>query len=109
MGPATGRFFLPEEDITVGAHAVAVMNYGTWQQSFGAARDIVGKTLRLNNVIFTVVGVAPPRFIGVNAIFGPDFWIPASMAERRMPNEMQSALIDRGKACFHDVGRFQPA
>ena len=108
LRPVRGRFFLPEEDSTAGAHAVAVMNYATWQQSFGGAGDIVGKTLRLNNVVFTVVGVAPPKFIGVNAIFGPDFWIPASMAERLMPNEMQSALSDRGKAVFQGVGRFKP-
>jgi len=70
-----GRFFLPDEDGIPGAHAVAVMNYATWQTHFGGANDIVGRTLRLNNVVFTVIGVAPPKFIGVNAIFGPDLWI----------------------------------
>jgi hypothetical protein len=75
-----GRFFLPEEDSTAGTHAV--MNYGTWQSRFGGADDVVGKTLRLNNVVFTVAGVAPPNFIGLNAIFGPDLWIPATMAEQ---------------------------
>jgi hypothetical protein len=44
--PAKGRFFLPEEDTIPGAHAVAVMNYGTWQARFGSADDIIGKTLR---------------------------------------------------------------
>jgi predicted permease len=106
--PATGRFFLPDEDSTPGAHAVAVMNYATWQARFGGASDIVGKTLRLNNVVFTVVGVAPPRFIGVNAIFGPDLWIPAAMAEQLLPNEMQGVLSDRTKAAFEGVGRLKP-
>jgi predicted permease len=108
LTPARGRFFLPEEDSTPGAHAVAVMNYGTWQGRFGGARDIVGKTLRLNNVVFTVIGVAPPRFIGMNALFGPDLWIPAAMAEQLLPNEMQNALSDRGKVVFRGVGRFKP-
>jgi predicted permease len=108
LRPAMGRFFLPDEDGTPGAHAVAVMNYGTWQSIFGGSNDILGKTLRLNNVVFTVIGVAPPNFIGVNAIFGPDFWIPATMAERVLPNEMQTALSDRGKAVFQGVGRFKP-
>ncbi|MGI8745426.1 MAG: ADOP family duplicated permease [Bryobacteraceae bacterium] len=106
--PAKGRFFLPDEDSTPGGHAVAVMNYGTWQAHFGGADDMVGKTLRLNNVVFTVVGVAPPQFIGVNSIFGPDLWIPATMAEQLLPNEMQSAFSDRGKAVFQGVGRFKP-
>jgi predicted permease len=108
LSPVRGRFFLPEEDSTPGAHAVAVVNYGTWQASFGGADDIIGKTLRLNNIVFTVIGVAPPQFIGVNAIFGPDLWIPAAMAERLLPNEMQAALSDRSKAPFRGVGRFKP-
>ncbi len=76
LSPVRGRFFLPEEDSAPGAHPVAVMNYGTWQGRFGGAADIIGKTLRLNNVVFTVIGIAPPQFIGVNAMFGPDLWIP---------------------------------
>ncbi len=107
LTPAKGRFFLPEEDTTPGVHAVAVMNYGTWQSRFGGADDIVGKKLRLNRIAFTVIGVAPPRFIGVNAIFGPDLWIPAAMAERFLPNEMRDALSDRGKAVFQCVGRLK--
>jgi len=105
--PAKGRFFFPEEDSTPGAHAVAVMNYATWQARFGGADDVVGKTLRLNNVVFTVIGVVPPRFIGVNAIFGPDLWIPASMAELLLPTEMHDALSDRSKAAFHGGGRLR--
>jgi predicted permease len=108
LKPATGRFFLPEEDTTPGAQAVAVMNYGTWQSRFGGAADIIGKTLRINQVDFTVVGVAPPHFIGVNGIFGPDLWVVASMAEQLLPNEMQDAFSDRGKAFFQGVGRLNP-
>jgi hypothetical protein len=59
--PAKGRFFLPEEDGIPGAHAVAVMNYSTWQTRFGGADDIVGKALRLNHVVFTIIGVAPSK------------------------------------------------
>jgi predicted permease len=108
LSPARGRFFLPDEDSTPGAHAVAVMNYGTWQARFGGAGDIIGKTLRLNNVVFTVIGVAPPQFIGVNAMFGPDLWIPAAMAEQLLPREMQNVFNDRGKAFFQGVGRLKP-
>jgi predicted permease len=108
LRPAKGRFFLPEEDGTPGAHAVAVMNYGTWQTVFGGADDIIGKTMRINNVVFTVVGVAPPKFIGVNAVFGPDMWMPATMAERLFPNEMQDVFSDRGKGIFTGIGRLHP-
>jgi predicted permease len=108
LKPVTGRFFLPEEDSTPGGHAVAVMNYATWQGRFGGTSDIVGKTLRLNNVVFTVIGVAPPRFLGVSLVFGPDFWIPAAMSEQLLPGEMVHALSDRSQAQFEAVGRLKP-
>jgi predicted permease len=108
LSPVRGRFFLPGEDGAPGASPVAVMNYGTWQTRFGGGEDIVGRTLRLNNIAFTVIGVAPPNFIGVNAIFGPDLWIPAAMTEQLLPNQMQAALSDRSKAVFLGVGRFKP-
>lgn len=106
---ARGRFFLPDEDRTLGAHAVAVVSYGTWQAHFGGADDIIGKTLRLNHTVFTVIGVAPPHFIGVNAIFGPDLWIPAAMAEQLLPNEMGNVFSDRSKAVFLAMGRLKPS
>jgi predicted permease len=108
LQPVKGRFFLPEEDSTAGTHAVAVMNYGTWRSRFGGTDDIIGKTLRLNNIAFTVIGIAPPSFIGLNAIFGPDLWIPAAMAQQLLPNTMRTVLSDRGKAEFHGVGRLNP-
>jgi hypothetical protein len=59
LSPSRGRFFLPEEDTNPGAHPVAIMNYGTWKLRFGGNSDITGKTLRLNDVVLTIVGVAP--------------------------------------------------
>ena len=62
----------------------------------------------MNSIVFTVIGVAPPHFIGVNSIFGPDLWMPAAMAERLFPNSLQNALTDRDKAAFLGVGRLRP-
>ena len=107
LTPARGRFFDPDEDSRPGTHPVAVVSYGTWQAHFGGREDIVGRTVRLNRIAFTVIGVAPHNFIGVNAIFGPDFWVPASMSEILLPNELQNALTDRAKTLFTGVGRFR--
>jgi predicted permease len=107
LRPTLGRFFLREDDSAADPRAVAVLNYATWQTRFGGAAGIVGQTMRVNHVALTVIGVAPPGFIGINAIFGPDVWIPAAMAERVLPNEMRAALTDRGKGIFQGVGRFQ--
>jgi putative ABC transport system permease protein len=108
IAPAAGRFFSPAEDTAPGAHPVAVMNYAKWQARFGGTPDIVGRTLRLNHVAITVIGVAPPGFIGVNGIFGPDFWIPTAMAELLLPAEMHNALSERSAAAFQGVGRLKP-
>lgn len=107
LRPALGRFFSPEEDGAPGAHPVAVVNYATWQTLFGGTTDILGKTVRLNHVAFTVIGVAPPKFIGLNAIFGPDLWIPGAMAEALLPNEMAGILSNRQKPGFLGVGRYR--
>lgn len=105
--PVKGRYFSAEEDAP-GAHAVAVMNYGTWQSRFGGADDIIGRALRLNNTVVTVIGIAPPHFIGVNSLFGPDLWIPAGTADQLAPVEMRGILTDRSKAVFLGVGRLKP-
>ena len=106
--PARGRFFAPEEYGVSAAHPVAVINYATWQQRFGGAETIVGRDLRVNNTLVTVIGVAPLHFIGVNSIFGPDLWLPASMAEHLFPNAMHNLLEDRAQAAFTGVGRLKP-
>jgi len=108
LTPVKGRFFSPDQGSAPGAHPVAVMNYGTWAARFGGVNDIVGKTLRLNNMMFTIIGIAPPGFIGVNGLFGPDLWIPAAMAEQLLPNDMHRALTDRSKVAFQAVGRLRP-
>src|SRR5438132_3100071 len=67
--PALGRGFLPEEDQTPGSHPVVVLSYGCWQKRFGSDPSIVGRTISLNNVVFTVVGVAPKGFIGTEVAY----------------------------------------
>ena len=57
--PAMGRFFLPEEDESPGSHPVVVMSHAFWTRRFGSDPSILGKTLKLNGITFTVVGVAP--------------------------------------------------
>lgn len=107
LSPAAGRFFMPEEG-RPGAPAVAVINYASWQIRFGGTPDIVGRTVRLNDIVFTVVGLAPRGFIGVSSIFGPDFWLPASAAERVWPAQMRNVLRDRAQDAFFAVGRYRP-
>jgi predicted permease len=59
--PIVGRLFRPEED-QVGAQPVALISGGFWKRKFGSSPDALGKTLVLNGVGYTVVGVTPADF-----------------------------------------------
>ena len=108
LTPATGRFFLPGEISNPGMAPVAVLSYNAWKVRFHSAGDIVGHTLKINGSPFTVVGVAPQGFLGVSAVFGPDVWLPATMAQQVLSFQMQDVLRDRGKAFFQGVARLKP-
>jgi len=71
-----GRFFLPEENEPA-AEPVLVLSYPFWQREFHSDRAIVGKTLKVNDITFTIIGVAPHDFIGTGAPpLVADFWMP---------------------------------
>ncbi len=63
---ALGRTFGPADDRRGGGPegAVAVISYPYWQSRFGGAADVIGRSLTLNRVAFTIVGVTPPEFFG---------------------------------------------
>lgn len=72
--PALGRGFRADED-REGAARVAVLSHAIWQRRFGGEPGILGRTLKLDGELHTVVGVMPPRF----AFWGADVWVPAGL------------------------------
>ncbi|PYL81980.1 MAG: hypothetical protein DMF21_03390 [Verrucomicrobia bacterium] len=76
--PHLGRTFLPEEDATPNGHPVVVLGYSFWKK-LGADPAIVGSPITLNGHSFTVIGVVPAAFTGVDVGFSPDLWVPISM------------------------------
>jgi putative ABC transport system permease protein len=63
-----GRTFTADDDRRGGGldGPVAVISYGFWQRRFGGAADVIGRSLTVERVPFTIVGVAPPGFFGVD-------------------------------------------
>lgn len=85
INAVTGRTILPADDQTAGGSPVAVISYGCWQSRFGLDPGIVGKRIVLNNSPFTIVGVTPPEFFGVQPGERIDVSIPLTMIEQVRP------------------------
>ncbi|TMQ00088.1 MAG: ABC transporter permease [Verrucomicrobia bacterium] len=75
-----GRTIRPEEDRTRLEHPVVVLSHHCWQNRFGGDSGIVGQTVLLNGNSFTVIGVAPKSFRGIELVLAPDVWVPMMMA-----------------------------
>lgn len=106
--PFRGRFLVPQDDATPGASPVVVVSHAAWRERFGGQPDIVGKTLNINGQPFSVIGVAAKGFKGVNAVFGPDVWIPSMMAETVLPSQRRDWLKNRTALAFRGVARLKP-
>jgi predicted permease len=78
--PAIGRLFVADDDRVEGGSPVVVLSYAYWQARLGGDRTRIGKSVIINQVPFTVIGVTPPGFGGVELGYVPDFTAPLSMA-----------------------------
>lgn len=77
-----GRTFRPDEDQVEGRDAVAVISHSLWQRKFSLDPSVVGKTVLINQVPFTVIGIAPEQFAGVYGGLAQDIWFPMQMQSR---------------------------
>jgi predicted permease len=71
---ALGRSFTADEDLTAAA-PIAIISHGFWTQRLGGDPGVIGKTLSLNGVMHTVVGVTAPEF-DTRDLGGSDLWLP---------------------------------
>src|SRR5207237_5399146 len=75
-----GRTFLSAEDGATGDAPVAVLSDRLWRRRYGADPALVGRTVRINDVSLTVVGIMPEGFSGLSD--KSEIWIPRAMAPR---------------------------
>ena len=97
INPPLGRTFLPEEDSTPNGHPVVVLGYKFWKK-LGGEPTIAGSQVTLNGHSFTVIGVAPAAFTGVDVGLDPDIYVPMSMHQWIRPGgdlwfELRRALL----------------
>ena len=104
--PVMGRAFAPDEDGAPGAHPVVVLGHSLWQRRFASDPNIVGKTLRLNNRQFQVIGVAPESFKGTKFGLSMDFWAPMAMVGELSGSA--DLLTSRDSHWLTILGRLKP-
>ena len=84
--PVAGHLFTEADDQVLGGHPLAVISYKWWTSRFSGDRGAIGKTLKIGDTIYTIVGIAPRGFLGTTLGESQDMWIPLQMADE----------IDRG-------------
>ena len=105
-----GRSFMPSEgDSSNPADQVAIVSYRAWQDLFGGAEDIVGRSIAVNNQPATVIGVAPPDFRGTMLAERTDVWLPLLQYWSSFPPDTRRRwMTDRSETPVDLIGRLRP-
>ena len=104
--PGHGRLFRPDEDRVVGADPAIVISDRYWRNRFGGDPHAVGRTVSVNHVPMTIVGVTPPSFTGDVVGDRTDVWLPLTMEPVLYPTNRW--LTDRGTDALLLMGRRKP-
>ena len=105
--PLAGRFFTAEEDRIGAGPPVVVLSRQFWQRRFGADPAALGRPIRLGSTLFTVIGVAPRGFTGIE-LNQVDAWVPVGSGAREVlgPNKEWSST--RNWEWVRVLGRLEP-
>jgi predicted permease len=106
VAAAKGRLLSAADDLHKSGHPVVVLGYGFWQRRFGEDPNVVGKTVRVNSALMTVIGIAPREFFGVNVGRNPDLYVPLAMKAEVTPT--WDRYDDRNAHFLHLLGRLKP-
>ena len=93
--PAAGRFFRADEDIEPLGAPVVVISHGFWMRQFSGNDRALGTQLQLGDRVYSVIGVAPKNFRGLELV-GPDVWIPMTSTNALQPAGPGWATNDYG-------------
>src|SRR5579871_3563349 len=103
VGPMRGRTF--DAPGARDATPVAMISENYWRRKFDADPVLIGRSIKLNGVPFTVIGITPHDFMGTN-LNVPDFWVPLRLWKTLHPGD--DILHDRENACCRLYGRLAP-
>jgi predicted permease len=107
--PAFGRAIQPSDDDAPGSGSVAVISDGLWTRLFGRSHSVIGKTIELNLIPITIVGVNSPGFTGASSVqLPPEVYLPLSMQPTLIPQGSASLLTDPNQWWISIMGRARP-
>jgi len=87
LKPEMGRFFQADaDDRAFGTHDEIVLSDALWRDRFGAAGDIVGRTVSIDHHAFTVIGITPPGYAGIYGGLAESAWVPLSSLCEQSPD-----------------------
>ena len=75
----------PQDDERPNGHPVAASTYNYWKRRFGLDQSVVGRTISISGTPFTIVGVAPQEFFGLEVGRAADIFVPLMMQPTVMP------------------------
>jgi macrolide transport system ATP-binding/permease protein len=107
VSPAAGRLIESEDD-RPGAAPVAVISFATSQNRFGGPPNAIGQRVLVDNNPFTVVGVAPPEFFGVDPAAAPDLYLPLHTNVLLYGAEAARLYADGNFYWLEMMGRLRP-
>jgi predicted permease len=106
VGAVVGRTLTEDDDKPEGAQPAAVISYNFWKRRFGLDPTVVGRQVTLDGFPFTIVGVAPSGFSGIEVGSSPDFWWPIRMTPQVTPGNQ--ILNDSGSRWLYLMARLKP-
>jgi len=101
-----GRVLTEADDQTLGGHPVAVISHGFWQKRLGGNLAAVGKTVSIDNIAYSIVGVAPKEFFGTTVGSAPDLWVPLAMEKQMPPAHWDGRNTEEAQSLFI-IGRLK--
>jgi predicted permease len=109
VGMSLGRPFAADEDVPSSPLPVTVLSHALWTQRYGADDGILGRTIALDGLDFTVIGVAPRDFVGTHA-GRSDLWVPLSALALARPDDtnVESLLTNPAHCCSSVGARLAP-
>jgi predicted permease len=108
VNAALGRTIAPDDDRAPGESPVCVLSHNYWRRRFASDPAVVGKTIHIGGSPFTIIGVTPPEFFGLEVGSSLDISVPMMMQQQVMPGIRSFVDETDPNSYFSVMGRARP-